>query len=107
MGMCDRSPHRDASPAASKYAAVPGPMTAAMPPQDHLATTSQLACLNSAKRMWVVVPSIVAALICAAPPAIAANFDGNWSMVAETTRGHCGTIELGLGVTRGRIYSTA
>lgn len=40
-------------------------------------------------------------------PALAANFDGNWSMVAETTRGHCGTIELGLGIDRGRIYSTA
>ena len=40
-------------------------------------------------------------------PALAANFDGNWSMVAETTRGHCGTIELGLAIDRGRINSTA
>jgi hypothetical protein len=39
-------------------------------------------------------------------PAIAAQFDGNWSMVAVTTRGHCGEIPIGLGISRGRIYST-
>jgi creatinine deaminase len=37
---------------------------------------------------------------------VAAKFDGGWSMVAVTTRGHCGTIDIGLGVKRGRIYST-
>ena len=42
-----------------------------------------------------------------APPVIAAGFDGDWSMVAETTRGHCGTIELGMAVRSGRIYSTS
>ena len=40
------------------------------------------------------------------PPAIAAKFDGNWSMVAVTTRGHCGVIPMGLGISRGRIHST-
>jgi hypothetical protein len=46
------------------------------------------------------------AIICSAPPAIAAQLDGTWSMVAVTTSGHCGTIPIGLGISRGRIYST-
>jgi hypothetical protein len=45
-------------------------------------------------------------VVCFAPPAIAAQFDGNWSMVAETTRGHCGTVPIDVGIGRGRIYST-
>ena len=28
-------------------------------------------------------------------------------MVAQTTRGHCGTIEVGLGISGGRIHSTS
>lgn len=27
-------------------------------------------------------------------------------MAVETTRGHCGTIYIGVGVKRGRVYST-
>jgi hypothetical protein len=46
------------------------------------------------------------AIFCSAPPAIAAQFDGNWNMVAVTTSGHCGRIPIGLGISRGRIYST-
>ena len=46
------------------------------------------------------------ALLFSAPPAAAAKFDGNWSMTAVTTRGHCGTIPIGMGITGGRIYST-
>lgn len=42
----------------------------------------------------------------AAAPATAANFDGEWSMVAVTTRGHCGTVDIGLGIKRGRLYAT-
>jgi hypothetical protein len=37
---------------------------------------------------------------------IAAQFDGDWNMVAVTTSGHCGTIPIGLEISRGRIYST-
>ena len=59
------------------------------------------------KPACVLVLSAAVQLICSSPPAIAANFDGNWSMVAETTRGHCGTIAMGLGISRGRIYATA
>ena len=40
------------------------------------------------------------------PPAMAAKFDGNWSMLAVTTRGHCGVIPMGLEIRRGRIQST-
>ena len=57
-------------------------------------------------RMCALALSAAAALIFSAPPASAAKFDGNWSMTAVTTRGHCGTIPIGMGVTGGRIYST-
>ena len=46
------------------------------------------------------------AIISSAPPALAAQFDGNWSMVAVTTSGHCGEIPIDVGISRGRIYST-
>jgi hypothetical protein len=46
------------------------------------------------------------AIIAFAPPAIAAQFDGTWNMVAVTTSGHCGRIPIGLGISNGRIYST-
>jgi hypothetical protein len=41
-----------------------------------------------------------------ASPAVASRFDGKWSMVAVTTRGHCGVIPIGLEISRGRIHST-
>ena len=40
------------------------------------------------------------------PPAMAAKFDGSWSMVAVTARGDCGVIPMGLEIRRGRIQST-
>jgi hypothetical protein len=54
-------------------------------------------------RMGVFALSTTFAIICSAPPAIAAQ---NWLMVAVTTSGHCGKINIGLGISRGRIYST-
>lgn len=57
-------------------------------------------------RMCTIALTAASAIIWSAPPASAARFDGNWSMVAETTRGHCGTIAVGLGINRGRIFST-
>jgi hypothetical protein len=51
----------------------------------------------------------LAAIVTAAPcvpSAMAAKFDGNWSMVAVTTRGHCGVIPMGLEIRPGRIQST-
>jgi len=58
-------------------------------------------------RMSAFALSAAFAAICFAPPAIAAQFDGNWNMVAVTTSGHCGSIPIGLGISRGRVYSTS
>jgi hypothetical protein len=49
---------------------------------------------------------IAVAITCFAPPAIAGDFDGNWSMVAVTTSGHCGEIPIDVEISRGRIFST-
>jgi hypothetical protein len=57
-------------------------------------------------RMCALVLSAASAVFWSAPPAMADRFDGTWSMVAATTRGHCGTIEIGLGIRRGRVHST-
>lgn len=56
-------------------------------------------------RVCAFVLSTAFAIICSAPPAIAAH-EGDWLMVAVTTRGHCGKINIGLGIRSGRIYST-
>ena len=56
-------------------------------------------------RMRAFALSTAFAFICSAPPAIAAPFDGNWSMVAVTTSGHCGKIKIGLEISSGRIFS--
>src|SRR4030095_7815323 len=39
------------------------------------------------------------------PSAIAASFDGNWSVVAQTTQGNCGNMQFALSINRGRLYS--
>src|SRR4029078_3958178 len=57
-------------------------------------------------RMCAFALSTAFAISCAAPPAIAPQFDAPWRMVAVTTSGHCGRIPIGLGISRGRIYST-
>jgi hypothetical protein len=57
-------------------------------------------------RICAFALSTAFAIICSAPPAIAAQSDRNWLMVAVTTSGHCGKINIGLGISRGRIYST-
>jgi hypothetical protein len=57
-------------------------------------------------RICAFALSTALAIICSAPPAIAAQFDGIWSMLAVTTSGHCGKIPIGLGISRGRIHST-
>ena len=46
------------------------------------------------------------AILCSAPPANAASFDGSWNMFLVTTSGHCGTIKVGLAISRGKISST-
>ena len=57
-------------------------------------------------RMCAFALSTAFAILYSARPALAAQFDGNWSMLAVTTSGHCGKIPIGLGISRGRIYST-
>jgi hypothetical protein len=58
-------------------------------------------------RMCIMALSAASAIVWSAPLTAAARYDGNWSMIAETTRGHCGTIAVGLGINRGRISSTS
>jgi hypothetical protein len=43
--------------------------------------------------------------ITSAPSAFAEPFDGNWSVVAQTTQGHCGSMQFALAINRGRLYS--
>ena len=57
-------------------------------------------------RVGAFALSMAFAIICSTSSAIAAQFDGNWSMVAVTTSGHCGEIPIDVGISRGRIYST-
>lgn len=47
------------------------------------------------------------AMLVSPEPALAAKFDGNWSMLVVTTQGHCGKIKVGMGISHGRIYSTS
>jgi hypothetical protein len=46
------------------------------------------------------------AVVAFAVPASAARFDGAWTMTAVTTRGHCGTIPVGMRISSGRISAT-
>ena len=45
-------------------------------------------------RICAIALATASATICSTPSAIAASFDGNWSVVAQTTQGHCGSIQL-------------
>jgi hypothetical protein len=56
-------------------------------------------------RICVIALTTASAMLCAAPSAGAAPFDGNWSVYAQTTRGHCESIQFGLAISGGRIYS--
>jgi hypothetical protein len=47
------------------------------------------------------------AAVAFAVPASATRFDGPWTMTAVTTRGHCGTIPVGMPISRGRIAATS
>ena len=56
--------------------------------------------------LCALVLTAASAIICVGSPAWAANYDGGWNMTAVTTRGHCGTIPIGMGISGKRIYST-
>jgi hypothetical protein len=57
-------------------------------------------------RLCALALSAASALILSAAPTSAAKFDGSWSMTAVTTRGHCGVIPIGMGISGGRIHAT-
>jgi hypothetical protein len=56
-------------------------------------------------RICAIALAAASATICSTPSAIASPFDGNWSVVAQTTQGHCGSIQFGLAINHGRLYS--
>src|SRR5437868_15299307 len=47
----------------------------------------------------------VASTIIGPAASVAAPCDGNWTVSAQTTRGHCENIQFGLTIIGGRIYS--
>src|SRR5215510_15359250 len=59
------------------------------------------------KRICAITLAAAFATICSIPSAIAAPFDGNWSVVAQTTQGHCGSMQFGLAINGGRLYSAS
>ena len=59
-----------------------------------------------ANRLCAFTLATAFAVFCSVPAATAATFDGNWNMLAVTTNGHCGVIKIGMGISRGHIYST-
>ena len=59
----------------------------------------------TSNRICAIPLTVALAVICLAPSAIAASFDGSWSVYAQTTRGHCESLQFGLAISGGRIYS--
>ena len=57
------------------------------------------------KSIFAIALAAASATICSTPSANASPFDGNWSVVAQTTQGHCGSIQFGLAINGGQIYS--
>ena len=60
----------------------------------------------TANRLCALALATAIAILCAVSTAFAAPFDGSWSMLVVTTKGHCGKIPVGLGIKGGRMYST-
>lgn len=58
-------------------------------------------------RSCALALAAASAALCVPPAAAAGRYDGSWSMVAVTTRGHCGTVDIGLAVHRGRLQATS
>ena len=52
------------------------------------------------------IAAAASAIIGSALSAIAEPFDGNWSIAAQTTRGHCENVEFPLVIQDGQIFST-
>src|SRR5262245_17933209 len=56
-------------------------------------------------RISAIALAAASTTISSTSSAIASPFDGNWSVVAQTTQGHCGSIQFGLAINHGRLYS--
>jgi hypothetical protein len=57
-------------------------------------------------RSCAVALTAASAIICSAASTMAEPFDGNWTIYAQTTRGHCDSLQFGLGISGGRISAT-
>jgi hypothetical protein len=61
--------------------------------------------IDIGNRICAIALAAASAATCFIPSAIAEPFDGNWSVVAQTTQGHCGSMQFALAINRGRLYS--
>jgi hypothetical protein len=57
-------------------------------------------------RMWVaaLLGAFAVASLSATSTAMAASYDGYWTLVAQTTKGHCGVTRWGVAISGGRLY---
>ena len=61
--------------------------------------------MNSHRACGMALAAALAATsICATSSATAANFDGYWSLVAQTTDGHCGVTRWDVAISDGQLY---
>jgi hypothetical protein len=55
-------------------------------------------------RGMALAAALAATSIAATSSATAANFDGYWSLVAQTSDGHCGVTRWDVAISDGRLY---
>ena len=56
-------------------------------------------------RICAIAMTVACAIIWSAPSARAEPFDGNWKVLAWTTRGHCEGAQFALVIIHGQIIS--
>ena len=54
-------------------------------------------------RLFALAGAVAAASIATAASATAANFDGNWTLIARTTDGHCGVNRFDVAISGGQV----
>lgn len=60
----------------------------------------------TARTLTAFALSTTLCIVAPIAPANAAKFDGNWSLTAVTTKGHCGKIYVSMNVNAGQIQSS-
>jgi hypothetical protein len=55
-------------------------------------------------RIFALAGAFAVASISAASSAMAANYDGYWSLVAQTTDGHCGVTQWDVAISGGQVH---